>query len=80
MTAEKLTFDRRNLLLGGTTLAQSLPPSPNWARAMPPGPDVNVKITDGYARLVARDAYFWHGRWSTSTTAGLPSSRRPSAG
>jgi hypothetical protein len=79
MTAEKLTFDRRNLLLGGTTLAaaalcadatsqtfhaaelntQSLPPSPNWARAMPPSPDVNVKITDGYARLVARDAYFW---------------------
>jgi hypothetical protein len=38
---------------------QPLPPSPNWARAMPPGPDANVKITEGYARMVARDAYFW---------------------
>ena len=24
-----------------------------------PGPDPNVKITESYARLVARDAYFW---------------------
>jgi hypothetical protein len=37
----------------------SVPPSPNWARAMAPGPDASVKITEGYARLVARDAYFW---------------------
>jgi hypothetical protein len=36
-----------------------VPPSPNWARAMAPGPDASVKITEGYARLVARDAYFW---------------------
>ena len=34
-------------------------PSPNWSRAMPPGPDATVKITEGYARLVARDAYFF---------------------
>ena len=34
-------------------------PSPNWSRAMSPGPDTNVKITEAYARLVARDAYFW---------------------
>jgi len=26
---------------------------------MPPGPDVRVKITEAYARLVARDVYFW---------------------
>jgi len=29
------------------------------SRALPPGPDVNVKITESYARQVARDAYFW---------------------
>ena len=26
---------------------------------MAPGPDARVKITEKYARLVARDAYFW---------------------
>ena len=36
-----------------------VPPSPNWARAMPPAPDVRVKITAEYARQVGRDAYFW---------------------
>jgi hypothetical protein len=34
-------------------------PSPSWAHAMLPGPDPSVKISEGYARLVARDAYFW---------------------
>lgn len=38
---------------------QPLPPSPEWARALPPGPDVRVKITDAYAAHVARDAFFW---------------------
>lgn len=38
---------------------QPLPPSPNWARALPAGPDVRVKITEAYAAHVARDAYFW---------------------
>jgi hypothetical protein len=33
--------------------------SPDWAQATPPGPDLRVKITEAYARLVARDAYFW---------------------
>ena len=28
-------------------------------RAMPPGPDTRVKITEEYARQVGRDAYFW---------------------
>jgi hypothetical protein len=26
---------------------------------MPLGPDTKVKITEAYARLVARDAFFW---------------------
>src|SRR5215469_14080107 len=49
------------LILSASVLAQaqSLPPSPDWARAMPPGPESGVKITEEYARLVARDAYFW---------------------
>jgi hypothetical protein len=38
---------------------QPLPPSPNWARAIAPGPDARVKITEAYAAHVARDAYFW---------------------
>jgi len=33
--------------------------SPGWAGALPSGPDKRVKITDEYAKLVARDAYFW---------------------
>lgn len=39
--------------------SQPLSPSPGWARALPPGPDTRVKITEAYAKLVARDAYFW---------------------
>jgi hypothetical protein len=38
---------------------QPLPPSPDWARALPPGPDARVKITEAYAAHVARDAFFW---------------------
>ena len=46
---------------GLTSVAQAQPsePSPGWARAMPSGPDATVKITEEYARLAARDAYFW---------------------
>lgn len=36
-----------------------LQPSPGWRRAMPPGPDSRVKITEAYAKHVARDVYFW---------------------
>ena len=43
----------------GTAQVQSLQPSPGWGRAMPPGPDARVKITEEYARQVGRDAYFW---------------------
>ncbi len=39
--------------------SRSIQPSPNWAQAMPSGPDTSVKITEPYARMVARDAYFW---------------------
>jgi len=35
------------------------PMSPNWAKALPDGPDQRVRITEAYAALVARDAYFW---------------------
>jgi hypothetical protein len=38
---------------------QPLPPSPEWARVLPPGPDARVKITEAYAAHVARDAFFW---------------------
>jgi hypothetical protein len=79
MTANAI-LDRRELMLGGATLAaastlggatpaayaqalslnpQPLAPSPSWAHALPPGPDTSVKITEAYARMIARDAYFW---------------------
>jgi len=38
---------------------QPLPPSPDWARALPTGPDMRVKLTEEYAKHLARDAYFW---------------------
>jgi hypothetical protein len=47
---------------------QPLPPSPNWTRAMPTGPDARVKFTEDYARHVARDGWesdatiMWHLR------------------
>jgi hypothetical protein len=80
MRAANLTFNRRDMLLGGSALAaasmtdepalaprveaaelnpQPLPPSPGWTRALPPGPDTRVKITEEYAKHIARDAYFW---------------------
>jgi hypothetical protein len=34
-------------------------PSPGWSRALPSGPDTRSKITEEYAKLVARDVYFW---------------------
>ncbi|MFH6937101.1 DUF1254 domain-containing protein [Flavobacterium sp. FlaQc-30] len=33
--------------------------SGKFSDSVPNGPDVNVKITESYARQVARDAYFW---------------------
>ena len=34
-------------------------PSPDWTSAMPPGPVAGTKMTQEYAKLVARNAYFW---------------------
>jgi hypothetical protein len=46
--------------IGGLSAsADPLAPSPGWGRALPPGPDVSVKITEHYARAVARDAFVW---------------------
>src|SRR5215468_1005550 len=42
-----------------TTGSMDVAPSINWRRAMAPGPDTRVKITEEYAKLVARNAYFW---------------------
>jgi hypothetical protein len=44
-----------------STQAQPLPlqAAPGWDNAMPSGPDTRVKISEAYARLVARDVYFW---------------------
>src|SRR5689334_199932 len=33
--------------------------APQSSAATPPGPDAQVRITEPYARLVARDAWFW---------------------
>ncbi|HUL67888.1 MAG TPA: DUF1254 domain-containing protein [Burkholderiaceae bacterium] len=40
-------------------LSTHVTPSPSWARAMPPGPDTRVKISEAYARHVIKDALFW---------------------
>src|SRR5262245_25802811 len=37
----------------------AIAPPPQLGRALTPCPDTSVKITEGYARMVARDAYFW---------------------
>lgn len=42
-----------------TTLADADSTSVNISSDFPPGPDTKVKITESYARQVARDAYFW---------------------
>jgi hypothetical protein len=43
----------------GGFVGTAVVPSPGWARALPPGPDARVRITEEYAKLVARDVYFW---------------------
>jgi hypothetical protein len=45
--------------IGAVAKPGPLSPSPGWATAMAPGPDARVKISEGYARMMARDAYFW---------------------
>jgi hypothetical protein len=57
----KLAIVSLGVVLSTISLAeiQPLKPSPNWAEALLPGPDTRVKITEEYAKLVGRDAYFW---------------------
>jgi hypothetical protein len=60
---------RREILTGGLLLAsgaptalaraQTIAPSPEWMRAMPDAPVSATKITEQYAALIGRDAYFW---------------------
>lgn len=39
--------------------SMAISPSPDWGLAVPSAPDPRMKITECYARHVARDAYFW---------------------
>ncbi|MBB4215759.1 hypothetical protein FHT79_002928 [Rhizobium sp. BK212] len=48
--------------LAGLSLSVAAEPlslSPVWQLSMPSGPDSGMEITEQYARMVARDAYFW---------------------
>src|SRR6516165_12526517 len=49
------------VFLGGVAPAHAgkISLSPEWSEALPAGPGTKVKITEAYARHVARDAYFW---------------------
>jgi hypothetical protein len=44
---------------GHPALAQTIQASPEWERALPAAPVAHTKITENYARMVARDTYFW---------------------
>jgi hypothetical protein len=64
-----VTTTRREVMAGGALFAsvgfaafaqaRILSPSPEWAQAMPAAPVAGAKITEEYAELVGRDAYFW---------------------
>ena len=54
-------------------------PSPLWQRAMPPGPDARVKITEEYASMSRATPSSGRGRWSTSTTSDWAPSNRKSS-
>ena len=56
---------------------ETIASSPLWQRAMPPGPDVRVKITEEYAKLVGRDAYFWAWPLAGSTTVAGEQNQTP---
>jgi hypothetical protein len=53
--------DARSPRGGGVPVPQTptITLSPGWTRVLPPSPDTRVKITEEYAKHVARDAYFW---------------------
>jgi len=59
---------RREFMAGGLLVAaaasrsartQPIAPSPQWTGAMPAAPVPATKVTEQYAALVGRDAYFW---------------------
>jgi hypothetical protein len=64
-----VTRTRREVMAGGVlfasvgfaALAQAriISPSPEWAQAMPTAPVAGARITEDYAELVGREAYFW---------------------
>ena len=64
-----MTATRREVIGGGALLAyvifttrskaETIPPSPEWVRTMPSAPVPGTKITEEYAALVGRDAFFW---------------------
>ena len=45
--------------LAALAQAQTTMPSPKWMTAMPAGPVADTKITEAYAAMVARNAFFW---------------------
>ena len=51
--------------------------SPLWRRAVPPGPDARVKITEEYAKLAGGDVYFWAWPLAGSTTVASAQKRTP---
>lgn len=57
MTAKPIAAQRSVTPPSGVSdvSARAMASSPLWQRAMPPGPDVRVKITKEYAKHVARD-------------------------
>ncbi|WP_318915497.1 DUF1254 domain-containing protein [Sinorhizobium medicae] len=46
-------------LMASAVLSEPVQISPTWAATMPAGPVAGTRITVEYAKLVARDAYFW---------------------
>ncbi|MGY2905967.1 DUF1254 domain-containing protein [Bradyrhizobium sp. URHC0002] len=58
-TALLVSLMAATALTGSMAEEMPLTLSPSWNRAMPPGPDTRVKITEEYAKQVGRDAYFW---------------------
>jgi hypothetical protein len=47
--------------VGFAALAQAriISPSPEWSQVMPTAPVTGARITEEYAELVGREAYFW---------------------
>jgi hypothetical protein len=64
--------------LGFVQFAQAqtpLAPSPEWARAMPPGPVAGTRMTVEYVRQIGRMAYFW--AWPMMNIEGRLRTFRP---